>query len=162
MRALFLALLVVFAGCEGPVGPEGPPGSGGRDGTQGQQGPAGRDGEDGQNGANGQDGEQGPPGPPGEPGPPGPGTRIQLTGTVPANSSVRVTLPPEAGTDNDLPIFACYISPTGLAPWLLIADGDLLVNTPFCGFGTSLTGGQLTIGLLNVPAGWFYAIVVVY
>ena len=49
----FLALMMGFTACQGPVGPEGPPG------------PAGYDGRDGADGRNGRDGDVGPPGPPG-------------------------------------------------------------------------------------------------
>jgi sugar lactone lactonase YvrE len=77
LRGLFLATIVLTAGCSGedgargPAGPEGPAGSRGPTGPQGEQGDPGPAGDPGDPGDPGEPGDPGDPGEPGEPGPVG-------------------------------------------------------------------------------------------
>ena len=94
-----LCLTLIFMGlsaCEGPMGPAGPAGP---IGLTGQQGIPGLD---------------------------GPGTRLVLLTTVGNDGDAIVSLPVEAGTDeNDPPSLTCYYGEDGV--WLFVSD-----NTTYC------------------------------
>jgi hypothetical protein len=109
-------------------------------------------------------------GPMGPAGIPGPGTRLVLNATANNAGTAVVNLPPEAGTLDDPPVVACYISSNGQF-WSIIAfdsdsDTDVETGTDFAGFfGCFLDqgpGNTILVVAEPIPPGWLLRVVVVY
>ena len=109
-------------------------------------------------------------GPMGPAGASGPGTRLVLDGTANGSGIAAVDLPAEAGTLDDPPVIACYISSNG-SSWVIIAfdidtDTDVETGTDFAGFlGCFLDPGpanNISVVAEGVPPGWLLRVVIVY
>lgn len=135
LPTLLMAAVMVLLACEGPVGPEGPRGADGEPGPQGEtglQGPPGADGED--------------------------LTTIMRAGQLNAAGEGAASLPPEAGSIDDPPVVACYLSDSPNGPWLLIA------SDPSSGISCGIVqnGSGVAIALVGGPPNWYYTFVAAY
>lgn len=159
MRRLLIPLMLVgLIGCKGDMGPTGPAGS---QGLTGSQGPTGPEGPTGPAGPQGPTGPQGPPGAAGLPGPAGAGTKVVFTATVQSNGDAAAVLPAAVGTDvSKPPAMACYIGQPGGTVWLAISDGANTSTSRYCGL--VFLSGVFNAVMVNAPAGWIAAFVIVY
>ena len=151
-RSLYLPFLVIVltacgaAAKDGPMGPAGP------------QGPIGATGATGATGANGAAGLPGPAGSNGQ------GTKLVFTALADANYQVAVPMPAAVGLNPNVPpLMACYMgTPATSSVWLAVA-GTQTAGGTYCGLIFSYGGnGVWTARMLNMPAGWTAAFVVIY